>query len=110
MAITPTNSTLTVTTAGTATQCTADTDIKPSSVYFEALGTNTGDIYIGLSGVSSTAHIVKLDAGEGFELKSDGLGGHGRIGDIGLQLSDLYVDASVSGEKVQMTYMYPIGQ
>ena len=109
MAVTPVNSTVTVTTAGTAAQCVSDTDYKPSSIYFEALGTNTGYIYIGLSGVSSTAYITRLTAGQGFTVKADGLGGHGRVGSAGLQLSAFYADASVSGEKVQVTYMYQTG-
>lgn len=109
MAITPVNATLTVTTAGTEIQCTSDADIKPSSVYFEALGTNTGFIYVGLSTVTSTLYIARLSAGQGFTLSSDGLAAGGRLGSVGIQLSALYVDSSVNGEKVQLTYMYPTG-
>jgi hypothetical protein len=109
MAITPVHSTLTVTTAGTEVQVTTDTDIRPTSVYFEALGSNTGYIYVGLSTVSSTVYIARLSAGEGFTLQSDGAGGNFRAGGQGLQLSSLWVDSSVNGEKVQMTYMYSIG-
>jgi hypothetical protein len=108
MAITPVNSTLTVTTAGTEVQCTATTSIKPTSVYFEALGTNTGYIYIGLSTVSSTVYMARLAAGEGFSLGT-GAGANFRSGGQGIQLSALYVDSSVNGEKVQMTYMYEQG-
>jgi hypothetical protein len=109
MAITPVNASLTNTTAGTRTQVVSDTDIKPTSVYFEALASNTGFIYVGLSTVSSTVYIVRLSAGQGFSLQADGIGGRGRLGGIGIQLSNLYIDSSVSGEKVLVTYQYPIG-
>lgn len=109
MAVTPVNTTVTVTTAGTRVQAITDSDYKPTSIYFEALGTNTGYIYVGLSTVSSTVHISRLSAGEGIEIKADGIGGHGRIGSTGIQASAFYVDSSVSGEKVQVTYLYPTG-
>lgn len=110
MAVTPVNTALTVTTAGTEIQCTTDTDIKPSSVYFEALGTNTGFIYIGLSTVSSTVYIARLSAGQGFTVAADAAGGMNyRAGGAGIQLSNLWVDSSVNGEKVQMSYMYTTG-
>ena len=108
MAITPKHSTLTVTTAGTRVQVTSDTAIRPSSAYFEALGSNTGFIYLGLVTVTSEIYIVRLSPGQGFSLAGDSQMNQ-RLGGSGLQLSALYVDSSVSGEKVQMTYMYPIG-
>lgn len=109
MAITPVNSTLTVTTAGTRVQATADTDIKPSSVYFEALSTNAGAVFIGLVAVSSTAYIARLTAGVGFTIEVDMVGPNYRSGGQGLQLSAIYVDAATSGDKIQMTYLYPTG-
>lgn len=109
MAVTPSNSSLTNTTAGTRTQVVSDTDIKPSSVYFEALASNTGYIYVGISTVSSTVYIARLSAGQGFSLSADGAGGLYKAGGQGIQLSGLYVDSSVSGEKVLVTYMYPTG-
>lgn len=112
MAITPTLITVTVTTAGTATQVTADTDIKPSSVYFEALGTNTGVIYIGNSSVSSTSHFARLtipstSSAPAWSISAAQNGG--RIGATGIQLSDFWIDSSVSGEKVLVTYIYETG-
>lgn len=107
-AVTPVHATKTVTTAGTEIQATATTTILPSSVYFEALGTNTGYIYIGLSTVSSTVYIARLSAGQSFTLTSDALSQQ-RSGGTGIQLSAIYIDSSVNGEKVQMTYMYPTG-
>jgi hypothetical protein len=109
VAVTPINVTQTVASAATRVQVTSDTDPKPSSIYFEALGTNGGYIYIGLSNVSSTVYIARLAAGVGFAISADGMGGAGRIGGVGLQLSDFWVDTSNSGDKVQVTYMYPMG-
>ena len=107
MAVTPIHSTVTVTTAATRVQVTADADIKPMSVYFEAAGANTGFIYVGLVTVSSTVYIARLAAGTSFSI--GGVPGAGRLGGTGIQLSALYVDSSVSGEKVQVTYVYPTG-
>lgn len=109
-AVTPVHATKTVTTAGTEIQATATTTILPSSVYFEADSANTGYIYIGLSTVSSTVYIARLSAGQSFAITADGVGsGNLRVGGQGIQLSAIYIDSSVSGEKVQMTYMYPTG-
>jgi hypothetical protein len=108
MAVTPVHTTLTVTTAGTRVQATTDADYKPSSIYFEALGTNTGFIYIGLVTVSSTVYIARLAAGASFSFSSDDEGSS-RSGGSGIQLSSLYVDSSVNGEKIQMTYQYRQG-
>jgi hypothetical protein len=104
MAITPVNASLTVTTAGTRVAVTATTTILPSSVYFEALGSNTGFIYIGLVTVSSTVYISRLAAGQGIEISLDGDNVR-----QGLQLSNLYADSSVNGEKVLVTYQYRTG-
>lgn len=112
MAITPVLVTKTVTTAGTRVQVTADTDIKPVAVYFEALASNTGQIYIGGSNVSSSVYMARLTipsttSAPSWTLSSPNPGG--RIGSTGIQLSDLYVDSSVNGDKVQVTYLYATG-
>lgn len=107
--ITPVHATLTVTTAGTRVPVTATTTLAPSSVYFEAAGANSGYIYIGLVTVTATIYIARLSAGQGFSLSADGNGLGYRAGGNGIQLSALYVDSSVSAEKVQVTYMYPTG-
>lgn len=110
MAITPIHATKTVTTAGTRVQVETSASVKPTSVYFEALASNTGFIYLGLVTVSSTVYIARLSAGQGFTISSDGSGSFKyRLGGQGIQLSDIYIDSSVSGEKVQMTYMYSTG-
>lgn len=111
MAITPTLITVTVTTAGTRTQVTTDTDIKPKSVYFEALASNTGVIYIGGSTVSSTSYYARLPVPSTSSSPSWSITGTegGRISGTGIQLSNFWVDSSVSGEKVQVTYIYEVG-
>lgn len=112
MAVTPILITKTVTTAGTQVQVTTDTDIKPVSVYFEADAANTGYIYIGLSDVSSTSYLSRLTiptsaSSPSWSISSASNGG--RIGATGIQLSNLWVDSSVNGEKVHITYVYEIG-
>lgn len=106
MSVTPVHATVTVTTAGTRVQVNSDTGIKPVSVYFEAAGANTGFIYVGLVTVSSTVYMTRLAAGSSFSLNA---AAGGSVAGTGLQLSALYVDSSVNGEKVQVTYMYEIG-
>lgn len=111
MAVTPVLLIKTVTTAGTQVQVTTDTDIKPIAVYFEAAATNTGLIYIGDADVSSTNYMAKLaipstSSSPSWSLSSNQ---NGRLGATGIQLSNLWVDSSVNGEKVHVTYVYPTG-
>lgn len=109
MAVTPVNASKTVTTAGTRVQVNSTAGILPTSIYFEALGSNTGYIYVGLSDVASTLYIARLSAGQGFSLGAE-IGSLGyRAGGQGLKLSDYWVDSSVNGEKVLVTYMYSTG-
>lgn len=105
-AVTPVHETKTVTTAGTEIQATTNANIKPSTVYFEAAAANTGYIYIGLSTVSSTVYIARLSAGQSWSISYDAKGAT-RLGGTGIQLSAFYIDSSVNGEKVQMTYLFP---
>jgi hypothetical protein len=113
MAVTPVNTTITVTTAGTRVRLTSDTNIKPSAVYFEADDGNTGYIFVGTVAVASTIYMAKLgvvsSVGQGFSLTAPGAGGGFKAGGQGIQLSDLYVDSTVNGEKVQVTYVYSTG-
>lgn len=111
MAVTPVLLVKTVTTAGTQVQVTTDTDIKPIAVYFEALASNTGVIYIGDADVSSTNYMAKLGIPSTTSSPSwtiSGVSG-GRINKTGIQLSNLWVDSSVNGEKVCITYVYEVG-
>jgi len=112
MAVTPVLLVKTVTTAGTRVQVTTDADIKPIAVYFEPLASNTGVIYIGDSAVSSTNYMARLTIPSTTANSSwsvTGTPGQGRLGGVGLQLSNFYVDSSVSGEKVMVTYVYNTG-
>lgn len=111
MSVTPALLTKTVTTAATRVQVTSDTGIKPHSVYFEAFGTNTGFIYIGNSSVSSTVYFARLPVPSTSSSPSWSITAAetGSSRGEGIQLSDLYVDSSVSGDKVQVTYVYRIG-
>lgn len=109
MGVKPINATKTVTTAGTRVQFTA-TSTYATSIYFEALKTNSGVIYIGDSTVSATKYIAALPAGVGFTFAADSFGRAGSAnGGTELQLSTLYADCSVSGEKVQWTYLQRVG-
>lgn len=112
MAVTPVLLTKTVTTAGTQIQVTTSTTIKPVAVYFEADSANTGYIYVGDSAVSSSAYFAKLgvtsSVGQGFSISVPGGLGY-KAGGQGIQLSDIWVDSSVSGEKVHVTYIYATG-
>jgi hypothetical protein len=113
MAVTPVLLVKTITTAGTQVQVTTDTDVRPAAVYFEALASNTGVIYIGDADVSSTNYMAKLGIPSTTSSPSWSLNapaaGLGRIGATGIQLSNLWVDSSVSGEKVCITYVYETG-
>lgn len=109
MGVGPQVSTITVTTAGTRTQIVSATTYVVA-VYIEALKTNTGVMYVGDSAVSSTKYSSALAAGAGFGIA---IQGYGRVSSSGggpeLQLNSLYLDASVSGEKVNVTYFTRVG-
>lgn len=97
-----------VTTAGTRVQLTANTDLKPTSVYFEPLASNTGVIYIGDSAVSSTNYMARLtipSTSSNSSWAASGASGH-RISGTGIQLSSFYIDSSVNGDSVLCTYLY----
>lgn len=87
----------TVTTAGTRVQASA-TSIFTPDVTVQALASNTGVIYVGDVTVSSTAGIA-LTAGQSvsFSIEPAGLGN-----DIDLSL--VYLDSSVNGEKANVMY------
>lgn len=97
-----TNSSKTVTTAGTRVQFTTASDLV-TSVYVEALGSNTGYIYVGLSTVSSTVYISRLAAGEGVTIAVDAVAKH--TANSMFALSSIWLDSSVSGEKALVSYL-----
>ena len=97
-----------VTTAGTRVQLTTNADLKPVSVYFEPLASNTGVIYIGDSAVSSTNYMARLtipSTTANSSWAASGASG-GRVGGTGIQLSSFYIDSSVNGDSVLCTYLY----
>lgn len=104
--IVPVNISATVTSAGTRVQISGSATLTPTSIYFEAKKDNGGNIFIGLSNVSSSQYIACLPAGSGFGISSDGLGGAGRLSGVGLSLSAYYADTSNSGDKVMVTYAF----
>jgi len=74
----------TVTHAGTAEVLGASTAIQ--SIVIQALGANTGFIYVGDSGVDSTnGYVLRRNASVAFDIDN---------------LDDIYIDASVNGEGV----------
>ena len=106
MGLKPHISTITVATAGTKVQVNASSTYI-TSAYFEAQAGNTGSIYLGDSGVSSSSFITALSPGQGFAWTVDiHTGMHPSTSTTGpeLQLNTIYVDASTSGNKVQVTY------
>ena len=107
MGIKPVFATKTVATAGTRVQLST-TDLFVSSLYLEALKTNTGDIFVGDSTVSSTAYMACIAAREGFNIAADLV--DGANSKVLINLKNLYVDSSVNGEKVQLTYQKPMGE
>lgn len=99
-----------VTTAGTRVQLTATTTILPTSVYFEPLASNTGVIYIGDSAVSSTNYMFRLTIPSTTANSSIALSApDGRMSGVGIQLSNFWIDSSVSGDSVVCTYSYERG-
>jgi hypothetical protein len=104
MGIAPVNATATVTTAGTRVQVNSSS-VLVISLYVEALKTNTGVIYLGLSDVSATKYIAALSPGQAFGISTDA---RGRLGGEA-QLNVYYLDSSVSGEKAQVTYLQRTG-
>lgn len=109
MGLKPVILTKTVTTAGTEI-AVSSTDLYVTTVYFEALSTNTGVIFVGDLNVTSTLYMTRLAAGAGFSLSvpSPIMPGSSSGGNE-LNLKHLYVDCSVNGEKVQVSYLQRVG-
>lgn len=85
----------TVASAGTA-EALKSSEFRVESAVIMAEGDNTGNIYIGGSGIDSTGHY--LAAGEIFTLPptKDGKEDH--------DLNKIYIDADTNGEGVVVTY------
>jgi len=89
--------TVTVTTAGTAVQISAN-EISASSIIIQASDLNTGKIFYGDSTVDSTDTF--LCPGQSVPLAGDSLRGISEA----LFLSDLFVDAENDGNAVHVAY------
>lgn len=91
--------TKTVATAGTQVPLVATTETAPSALYCArltlfALPGNTNKIYVGDSGVSSSAYGVRLDPGGSFTI------GMGETRGNSINLSHVYIDSDTNGEGV----------
>lgn len=94
---------ITVTTAGTAVALASSKELVKKLV-IQALKGNTGDMYVGASDVDSTSENgICLDARESFTLTPDMINGN----DDYIDISKIYVDASVNGEKVAIMKILP---
>lgn len=80
-------SSLAITAAGTAEQCTAHRVPQGYAVTFIAHPSNTGYIYIGETKAKAEAHHVELAAGGSVSLQVD-------------NVSDVWADCSVNGETI----------
>lgn len=98
---------VTVTTAGTEVKMFGAGPYKKiSKIYVRALTANTGDMYIGDVNVDAATQVgIRLDSDQVYEI-SAGEGSNG--GSLLLDVNNIYVDATVSGEKVSVTY-YEVG-
>jgi len=87
----------TVTTAGTRARLATGQNTSVLSVTIKALSTNTGIVYVGDHTVSSSV---------GFELNArDTVTLETSDSDHAINLTNIYLDASVSGEGVSFIYL-----
>lgn len=108
--ITPFTITLTVgVTPSVGVQCTANTGILPSTVYWEADAANAGVCYVGISGMSPSSYIARINPGQGFSLSSDAKGNVRPGSPANIQLSALYICGANAGDIVHLTYLFRYG-
>ena len=94
------NFTRSVTTAGTRVQLTT-AGLKVPSVVIQALNGNTNPIFVGNDRVSSTLYLVRLAANNTVSLSALAAG----TGVTMVDLSTIWLDATTSGEGVNVGYM-----
>lgn len=110
MALKPVMIEKTITTAGTRVQVSTDDTILAAAIYCETPRANTGYIYIGGSTVSSSVFFHEFAIGKDtWSMSSPTAGSGGRAAGCCFKLSDLYVDSSVNGEKIKITYLQYVG-
>ena len=88
--------------AGTIVQVSTDTNLRASSITFQAKPTNAGAYaYVGLSTLVASTFVgclAVLGQGDSLTINS------GARNPIGLRLSDYYVDVTTSGDDVIVSY------
>lgn len=89
----------TVTTAGTRVQVST-TDLFVKKIVVAGHAANTGHIYLGDSTVASTAGLHLKVGAPPIVIEAGQIGGKDDL----FNLKDMYVDASVNGEKVSILY------
>lgn len=89
---------VTVTTAGTAVRVSAASR-KVSALAVKSISTNTGLMYLGGTDVDNT--FAPISAGDSFSLQAPQTMGN----TIEFDLADLWVDASVSGEFLDLYFL-----
>jgi hypothetical protein len=91
---------ITIASAATRQQVSSSA-IAVSTVIFSAPSANTGDIYVGDSNTSATRCVI-VPKGTTISITADMFG---KPGGSDLLLSDLYVDAATSNDKVNVSYL-----
>ena len=89
-----------ITTAGTREQLTT-AEIKVPALLIQAKVANTGQVYVGDKGVSSSNAGIELDSGDSFVLSAAEFGWEGGL----IMLSDIWLDVSVSTDGVWCSYL-----
>lgn len=90
-----------VTTAGTRKQISTDSKAC-YAIVLQANSSNTGKIYVGDSTVTSS-NGIELSAGDSLTISPQSINGGS---DTEINLTDVYIDAQVSGESVRVHYLY----
>lgn len=105
MGVAPIQINKTVALAGTRVALFSTTPTYAAAFYCEALGTNSGSIFLGNSTVSSTSYMRKMGAGSGFSMNAHpGATEPGAGGGL-LDLSQLYIDADAATQVLLVSYM-----
>lgn len=92
---------ITIATAGTAQALAASAGTRTPSIVITADPSNVGDIYVGDASVDGDNAAIILEAGDTAVIDGKTLGGNGDY----IDLSNVYLDASISGEKVRAGYI-----
>lgn len=91
---------VTVATGGTPSQL-ASTEVRAKALLLIPDADNAGDVWLGDSNVSAANERGALIPSSGLNVDADG---------DGFDLQDFYVDVTVNGDKVSITYFEIIGR